>query len=164
MKKRKPERIFLDNNFLIDVMDASQVRHNEAKRYLDYYLREGFPIFVSTVVLAEYGVVGNLRSIPLSKMRITPFNMMHAAQCSVFAKYIFSERKQKHIDVARQVIHNDVKILAQAAAEKATILLSADGDMTKIFQKLSQNFPFENFRHVNHGNTPLAAHIGNFLV
>lgn len=122
-------KVFLDTSFFIRLTDSTDKDHANTRAYLEYFLRTSDVICLSTIVAAEYGIGDSIDHLPmaLSKVRIVPFNLIHARKAAEFARTTYAAKKKGAIQVGKRiVIPNDTKILAQAEAEQVDYFLGRD--------------------------------------
>lgn len=107
--------VLLDTSFFLRLLDDEDPLHKNAIGYFKYYLENEFDLYISTISIAEYCVVGKVEDLPLKDIRIIPFNIDHAKRCGEFAACLFeARRKGKAKFKERNIIPNDSKLFAQA--------------------------------------------------
>lgn len=137
----KISRIFLDTSFFIRLYTPEYPDHANARAYLEYFLLYSDVILLSTVVAAEFGVGESIDSLPLDnfKVRVVPFNLVHARQAAIFARHAYeARRKGSVITGKRVVIPNDTKILAQAQVEQTDCFLGRDDNCESVCKFLRE--------------------------
>lgn len=113
--------VLVDTSFLISFADGGRKHHAVAMEYYRYLLENGIPIYFSSLVAAEFAVRQPITDLPLRTFRVLPFNLTHAIQAAALD---FKQLRQP--ENARAVVKEDIKILAQAAAENISHLLTED--------------------------------------
>jgi len=108
-------------------------------------------MYISTISIAEYCVLGSIDHLPLATLKIVPFNTDHAIRAGAFAALTFKSKKTGGLLVSlRRVIPNDTKLFAQADVEPdIKYYLSSDSDSLKIYQNLISLAPKFNFIDLN---------------
>jgi predicted nucleic acid-binding protein len=113
--------VLVDTSFLISFVDGSRKHHEPAMSYYRYLLENGIPIYFSTLVAAEFAIGQPITDLPLRTFRVLPFNLTHAIQAAALD---FKELRKS--EDPRAIVKEDIKILAQAAAENISHVLTED--------------------------------------
>ena len=93
-------------------------------------------MFISTISIAEYCVIGTINELPLKDLQITPFNLSHAKRTGEFARTIFDNKGKLKLQ-QRNIIPNDTKLFSQADIEiNIGHYLSSDTESKKIYDLL----------------------------
>jgi hypothetical protein len=103
-------KVLPDTSFFITLADEARRHHRIAVQYYQYWLANGIPIFLSTIVASEFTVRQPLTDLPLSSFRPLPFNLPD----SIKTGEIFSQLNRDFGD-SRPQFKDDMKILAQAS-------------------------------------------------
>lgn len=160
--KEQPRIAMLDTSFLIRLLKEDETLHESAKAYYQYFLQNGFLLYVSTVAVAEYCVHGDLEQLPFQSVRITPFNLDHAEKAGNYARTLFEAKKTGEFKPEqRLVIPNDTKIFAQASSVGALYFVSADTNASKAISLLAKENGFA-VTHVDIHN-PLSSFSGTLF-
>ena len=115
----KYSSVLLDTSFFIRLLNDEDPLHKNAKGYFKYFLEKEIVLKVSTITIAEYCVVGELKDLPLRNIQIIPFNLDQAQRTGEFAKIIFTENKLAKEKLSpRAIIPNDAKLFSQADLDK----------------------------------------------
>lgn len=114
--------VLLDTSFLISFVDPSRPNHSVAVEYFRFFAREGVPMFLSTIVAAEFGQQQRVTDLPLDAMIVLPFNLTDA-QCS--AELDFTQYKGA-TDVPRASLKDDFKLLGQVKANGLGFVITED--------------------------------------
>jgi predicted nucleic acid-binding protein len=141
--------VLLDSGFLIRLMNPSESLHDVALNLFKEYVTRGIVCYVSTIALAEYGVKGDLRFLPVKYLQYLPFQYRHAEVASRFMRRIFQVKQERGAIIQpRVIIPNDTKMFAQASAEPdISVFVSADAEAKKIYDLLENpDFVFVNIR------------------
>lgn len=146
-------KVFVDTNFLISLLKSTDVFHEIA---INWYknLKSNNKLtrfYLSTISISEYCRFGDRKDIP-PFFKIEPFNDEHAELSGRIYKYHYSNKKSiEELNTSKNIITNDIKIIAQAAINKPDIFLSADIGLEKIHQKCLSNslldYKFINFKN-----------------
>lgn len=144
MKNKEQFKIaMLDTSFLIRLLKEDEPLNPSAKDYFQYLLKNNFILYVSTVAIAEYCVVGKLDELPFDCIRIVPFNLDHAEIAGRYARTLFeAKRLGKFVPEHRLIIPNDTKILAQASSIGALYFVTADTKVSKSMELLAKGAAF----------------------
>lgn len=119
--------VLLDTGFLIRLMKVDDPLSPNAKAWLRELLDRKVPLYLSTIVIAEWCVKGSLDQLPVRNMRVLPFNVDHALRAGPFSGSLLAMREKGSTD-ERAVVLNDVKLLAQAEATVSiSHILTKDG-------------------------------------
>ena len=111
--------IILDTSFLVAIRDSRNPFYKESNKYFQHFLDKHIPCYVSVISIGEYCVRGSEDELPLKDTRIIIYDAYHAKLAGGLAAILFSEKLKKQLEVTeRVVIPNDVKIFAQAEANK----------------------------------------------
>jgi len=111
--------VLLDTSFFIRLLNDEDPLHSNAVGYFKYFLENEIVLKVSTITIAEYCVLGELKDLPLKNVQIFPFNLKDAEKTGEFAKIIFSENKINLEKLSpRAIIPNDSKLFAQSDLDK----------------------------------------------
>ncbi len=141
--KEQPKIAMLDTSFLIRLLKEDEPLHLSAKQYCQYFLENGYILFVSTVAVAEYCVYGSLDELPFEYVRLLPFNLDHAEKAGDFARTLFqAKNKGQYSPDNRLVIPNDTKLFAQASLEGAIYFVTADTKASKAMDVLAKENSF----------------------
>ena len=141
--KEQPRIAMLDTSFLIRLLKEDEPLHLSAKQYCQYFLENGYVLYVSTVAVAEYCVYGGLDELPFEYIRILPFNLNHAEKAGDFARTLFQARnKSQYSPDNRMVIPNDTKLFAQASLEGVIYFVTADTRASKAMDILAKENSF----------------------
>ena len=113
----------LDTSFLITLADDSRPRHAIARKYYEHALRQGTPLHVSTLALAEFAIKQAVTDLPLRTFRIEPFNIRHAIKSGELCASLMPTRDSED---KRAVVVADLQLIAQAATEGIPFILTED--------------------------------------
>ena len=148
--------VLLDTSFFLHFLRPHARWQEHADRYFRYFLQQNWPMYLSTVVIAEYCVKGQLDELPILNLRMLPFTVPHAVRAGLFRARILGPAKAVALsDVERQQIPNDTKLFAQADHEPTiTHYLSADDKSRKVYNALDQVTPRPRFQFVSLATPP----------
>lgn len=131
--------VLLDTSFFIRFLNEADPLFKNSDGYYRYFLEKEITLFVSTISIAEYCVIGTINELPLKDLQIIPFNLSHAKRTGEFAKAVFDNKNQLKLQ-QRSIIPNDTKLFAQADVEaNIGYYLSSDLESKKIFDFLSKS-------------------------
>lgn len=114
--------VLLDTSFIITFVDSSRPNHEIAKQYYKLLVEKKIPIYFSTIVSSEFSIKNPVNSLPLNSFRIIPFNLRD----SIESARIYNLLGPQENGVARVIVRNDLKIMAQAVREKIPFILTED--------------------------------------
>lgn len=110
--------VLLDTSFFIRLLKQDDPLHHHAKDYWKYFLENNYVLKTSIISIAEYCVGGNIHELPLIKIQILPFNILHAQRTGELASIAYAARKNCELVVEpRAIIPNDCKLFSQADIE-----------------------------------------------
>lgn len=119
-------KICVDTSYLISFADGSRPNHSTAVDYFRHSVANGYLLCLSTLVVSEFEVGQPASDLPLQHFHIIPFNFRHAVRSADYHKII---KGLPAPDAAeRQVVRNDLKILAQADIEQCQVILTEDAN------------------------------------
>lgn len=128
--------VLLDTSFFIRFLNDADSLFKNSEGYYKYFLQKEIPMFVSTISIAEYCVIGNINELPLKDLQIVPFNLSHSKRTGEFARIVFSNKGKLNLQ-NRNIIPNDTKLFAQADVEiNIGYYLSSDVESKKIYTLL----------------------------
>lgn len=130
--------VLLDTSFFIRFLNETDVLFSNAEGYYRYFIEQDIPMYISTISIGEYCVLGELDELPLRNLQIVPFNLFHAKRTGEFARIVFSNKNKLKLN-ERNIIPNDTKLFATADIESNIIYyLSSDGESYKIYSLLKE--------------------------
>ncbi len=138
--------VFCDTSFFLRLLDVTSQLHTHAKGYYKYFLDHQFPLYISTVAIGEYCVRVKLSDLPLSTLRIIPYNLDHAIRTGELASIGFANKSTLQLK-DRNLIPNDTKLFAQAdILQQVQYYASSDTESIKVYNLLKEttalNFQF----------------------
>lgn len=126
----------LDTSFLISLVSVKRAHHATAELYYRYMLQNDVPMYFSAIAAAEFGIKQAISDLPLSNFRILNFNIPHGQKA---AKLWNALGRHDEGDV-RQVVRDDVKLIAQASHEEIGFILTEDAStLFKYCERLRQD-------------------------
>lgn len=114
--------VLLDTSFLISLVDGKRTNHSIAAQYYRMMLELQCPMFFSAIVAAEFAIKQPITDLPLMNFRPIPFNIPH----SVEAARLWTALGNRDNGDARAVVRDDIKLMAQAAHESISFILTED--------------------------------------
>jgi len=128
----------LDTSFLINLVDRNRPCHATACSYYRHFLENGMPMFLSTVVAAEFAVKQSITDLPLRNFVVLPFNLEDATCCAGLRWDVC--RQTSGGTGPRDAVKDDFKIMAQAIVQNARCLVTEDEEtMGKYWGLLKQS-------------------------
>jgi hypothetical protein len=126
----------LDTGFLISLVDGRRPHHATAVQYYRHMLQNDVPMYFSAIVAAEFGIKQPITDLPLNNFRILNFNIPHAQK----AAGLWNALGSRDTNDARQVVREDVKLIAQATHESIALILTEDANtLFKYCERLRQS-------------------------
>lgn len=126
--------ILLDTSFLITLAGSARRHHEVAKQYLREALKQGSPLYLSTIVASEFQVKEQVTDLPLRNFIVVPFNIDHAMTAGNLMRGL-----QRDQGDDRSVVKDDVKLLAQMVCESITHVLTEDKNtLAKYLARLNE--------------------------
>jgi predicted nucleic acid-binding protein len=116
-------KVLLDSGFLIALTKSDDSDHQVAKEYYELLTNRSVEIYLSTIVASEFAVKQAIEDLPLDDWLPLSFNLLHSVKAGKFKNALFAARDKED---KRDVVANDLSILAQAAHEQIPIILSRD--------------------------------------
>lgn len=111
----------VDTSYLISLADPGRPNHETAKSYLKEALQRGVPIYLSAIVASEFQVKQAVTDLPLRNFVVLPFNIDHAMTAGLLMRELLRDPADR-----REVVKEDVKLIAQAICESITHILTED--------------------------------------
>lgn len=128
--------VLLDTSFFIRFLNESDPLFKNSEGYYKYFIQKEIPMFISTISIAEYCVIGAINELPLKDLQIVPFNLSHSKRTGEFARIVFDKKKKLKLQ-QRNIIPNDTKLFSQADIEvNIGYYLSSDTESKKIYDLL----------------------------
>ena len=128
--------VLLDTSFFIRFLNETDPLFKNSEGYYKYFLQKEIPMFISTISIAEYCVIGAINELPLKDLQIIPFNLSHAKRTGEFARIVFDNKGKLKLQ-QRNMIPNDTKLFSQADIEvNIAYYLSSDIESKKIYDLL----------------------------
>jgi predicted nucleic acid-binding protein len=120
-------QVSLDTSFLITFADPDRMNHTVALEYFRHCLAQRIPMWISVVAAGEFEVGQPVSDLPLQNFRIQPYNLPHAIRAAALFKEIRQDSSAQAQE-GRNIIINDLKILAQAEEEQIPVILTEDAN------------------------------------
>ena len=118
--------VLLDNSFCIRLLKADDEFHENCLKYFEYFLNKNIQIYLSTIVVSEYGVLDNPDNLlALKAFRILEFDYNDA---KLSGNYYFNLMHDKELlkSLGRKLVINDLKILTQIQNREIDAYISKD--------------------------------------
>ena len=130
-------QVSLDTSFLITFADPERPNHAVAVEYFRHCLAQRIPMWISTVVAGEFEVGQPISDLPLQNFRILPYNLAHAIKAASLFNTLRKETPP--VEDRRNIIINDLKVIAQAEEERIPVVLTEDENtLTRIVARLNK--------------------------
>lgn len=132
------KKVFLDTSFFIRLLNPKESDHQNALTYFRRFTNEKVKLYLSSIVVAEYGIRGNTSLLPYPLLELVPFNFDHAKLTSTFARAAYEAKKKGALEVGKRVvIPNDTKLMAQAEQEGADLFIARDSNFNSVHKFLN---------------------------
>lgn len=112
----------LDTSFLISLMDSQRQHHGVARDYFRWFVQCGHPMYLSSIVAAEFCIRQPITDLPLGKLRTLSFNLTHGQR----AAQLWRALGHRDAGDARAIVRDDVKLIAQVCKESIPVILTED--------------------------------------
>jgi predicted nucleic acid-binding protein len=119
------DSILIDTSFCIRLIKQTDLLHQNAVEYFEHFLENKIDIYLSSIAIAEYSVKDDIRNLPLKTMKIIPFDFFDGRTAGEFHSILLN-RKQEIIDIERNVIKDDCKLIAQLYNRKIDAYITKD--------------------------------------
>jgi predicted nucleic acid-binding protein len=111
----------VDTSFLISLADPARTHHRAAAGYFREALRHGAPLYLSAIAASEFQVKQAVTDLPLRNFIVLPFNFDHAMTAGLLMRQLERDAGDR-----RDVVKDDVKLIAQAVCESVSHVLTED--------------------------------------
>lgn len=129
--------VLLDTGFLISLVDRSRRHHAVAVRFFKFFASEGIPMFLSTIVAAEFHQKQSVTDLPLNAMQVLPFNLVDAMRAAELDFTLFKGAP----GVMRDALKDDFKLLGQAKAYDLAFVITEDASTLYKFCNKLRSIP-----------------------
>lgn len=113
--------VLLDTSFLISLSDPARPHHKAALLYYHECVQRQIPMYLSSIVIAEFQVKQAINDLPLRNFVVLPFNIDHAMKCGLIIRNLARDPEDDRVRVK-----DDFKLLAQCDCEAISHLISED--------------------------------------
>ena len=140
----KNKSVLFDTSFFIRLMNENDPLFKNAFEYYEYFSIEGYNCLISTIVIAEYLVKGEMDDLPDNISNLA-FILTHAITAGNFQNAVLTEKQKRGAKFPmRTIVPNDTKMFAQAHCESdIKYFVSADSEAKKVYDMLPKhNFEF----------------------
>jgi len=135
--------VLLDTSFCIRLGKPSDPLHQNALDYFQYFLENKVELYLSSIVIAEYSVKGDVADLPLKTMKIIPFDYFDGKTAGEFYSILLNLNKQQ-LDREKNVVKDDCKLIAQIYNCKLDAYISKDRkSFSQIINPLMKEKSFE---------------------
>jgi len=115
--------VLVDTSFLITLADPNRPRHKVAEEYFRHFLSERMPMALSAIVVSEFHMRQNIKTLPLENFILLPFNHDDAT-----AAADLNFKKYHKAGTDRVALKDDFKLLGQAKARRFGYLITDDAE------------------------------------
>jgi len=138
--------ILLDNSFVTRLFKMDDEYRENVVRYFEFFLNKRVDMYLSTIVVSEYAVISNPDKLKeLNSFQIIDFDYLDAVKSGRYFAFLKSQNENQ----VRNVVINDVKLLAQADNRKIDAFITKDRRMfTKMIKPLMEN-NYLNIRYLD---------------
>lgn len=132
------DTILIDTSFCIRLLKNNDPLHQNAKDYFKYFLEQKVEIYLSSIVVAEYSVKDDAFNLPLEFVKIIPFDFFDGKTAGELHSILINKKEQV-INIERNVIKDDCKLLAQISNRKIDAYITKDKkSFAQIFMPIQQ--------------------------
>lgn len=118
---------FLDTSFFIRLLNAHDPHHQVARGYFDRFLQQETRLYSSAIAMTEFGLKGDVATLPNEYFITLPYTARDASVAISIGKVLLAaRRKGVTLDGKRNVLLNDMKMLAQAQAAGCSHIFGRD--------------------------------------
>lgn len=130
--------ILPDTSFCIRLLKKDEALHPNAVDYFKYFLDSKIEMYLSSIVISEYCVKDDIAHLPLSTMKIIPFDFFDGKTAGEFHAILLNNRTLVH-GIERIVVKDDCKLIAQIFNRKIDAYITKDRkSFTQIINPLQQ--------------------------
>lgn len=104
-----PNGVLVDTCTLISYVDETQPQHEIARAYIQHALMMGTPLYLSSLVAAEFSRKQDLADLGLGNFVPAPFNLPDGLQSARFSQLVHRDKAD-----SRTAVLVDVMLVAQA--------------------------------------------------
>jgi len=141
-------KAILDTSFLIALVDSNDRLHTNTKIYYEWFIKEGFELFVSSIALSEYCVKNDISHLTVRPPAPLPSELPHKIFNYLFFNYrdaivagsLFSEHSDRAEN--KDCLKDDFKIIAQALNNKVDRFATADSKLVRRMEGFNLGFNF----------------------
>jgi len=133
----KIKSVLLDNSFVTRLFKTDDEYRENVVDYFEYFFNNNIDMYLSTIVISEYAVISNPDKLKaLNTFQIIDFDYLDAKKSGVFRAFL----KGGNETGERNIVINDIKLLAQADNRKIDAFITKDRRMfTKMIEPLKEN-------------------------
>jgi predicted nucleic acid-binding protein len=133
----------LDTSYFITLFDDTRAYHEDAKEYYKYFISNNVPMYLSTIMIAEYTQKDSIEEhIATGNFKIIPFTYDDAIISGMISNKLTDI--SRNASDTRADAKDDVKLLAQTKRENISHLITADErTLVKYCNKLRCSGEFE---------------------
>lgn len=117
--------VLLDTSFCIRLGKPDDALHQNTLDYFQYFLENKIELYLSSIVIAEYSVKGDIADLPLKTMKIIPFDFFDGKTAGEFHSILLDKHKQ-NIEREKNVVKDDCKLIAQIYNRKLDAYITKD--------------------------------------
>lgn len=116
--------VVIDTGFLIAVFNTKDSNHLAANKFYRFFIRNGFPMIIPTIVISEYVQKAPITDIiNTGNFIVAPFNYDDSVKTGEIAFHLSGVERG---DGERANAKDDIKIIAQAVNLNASYVITGD--------------------------------------
>ena len=125
--------VLIDTGFLITVFDDQRPNHLTALSMYQFFIEHAFTMYLSSIVVSEFCVRGDIQQLPLSNFLPLTFDFYDG---TLTGKINFTNFLAQGDD--RTSVKDDIKLVAQMVKNGISYFATEDGPLVR---KLATHFP-----------------------
>ncbi|WP_158210747.1 PIN domain-containing protein [Myroides phaeus] len=123
---REIKSILVDNSFVTRLLKSDDEYHDCVVEYYQYFLENKIEMYLSTIVISEYGVADNPDNLlELNSFRILEFDYGDAKISGNYFALLKGDETLREVE-ERKVIINDLKLFAQIQNRNIDAFITKD--------------------------------------
>lgn len=139
-----PRKILVDTNFLISLVNANEIYHQNAKEYFKQILEDEATLWISAIVWSEFSKNRDAIFPIMENFKFIAFQVNDAEK--VWEIFDIQFYKEKGSSPEKICLKDDFKITAQAIARDFDAIITSDNDFAKILKDHESKIQIIDFK------------------